>query len=103
VTEGRDQGTVAFPDAQCKIFLTASPQERARRRYQQLLDSDIDADYDEILNLQNQRDENDSNRETVPLRTASDAIVVSTDGMSEEQVLAKLTQIVRSRIEQVAR
>jgi cytidylate kinase len=94
---------VAFPDAQCKIFLTASPQERARRRYQQLLDSDIDADYDEILNLQNQRDENDSNRETGPLRTASDAIVVSTDGMSEEQVLAKLTQIVRSRIEQVAR
>jgi cytidylate kinase len=103
VTEGRDQGTVAFPDAQCKIFLTASPQERARRRYQQLLDSNIDADYDEILNLQNQRDENDSNRETGPLRTASDAIVVSTDGMSEEQVLAKLTQIVRSRIEQVAR
>jgi cytidylate kinase len=103
VTEGRDQGTVAFPDAQCKIFLTASPQERARRRYQQLLDSNIDADYDEILNLQNQRDENDSNRETGPLRAASDAIFVSTDGMSEEQVLAKLTQIVRSRIEQVAR
>jgi cytidylate kinase len=68
-----------------------------------LLDSDIDADYDEILNLQNQRDENDSNRETGPLRTANDAIVVSTDGMSEEEVLAKLTQIVRSRIEQVAR
>ena len=103
VTEGRDQGTVAFPNAQCKIFLTASAEERARRRYQQLLDNQIDADYDEILNLQNQRDENDSKRQTGPLRAAGDAIVVNTDGLSEEEVLAKLIGIVRSKIEQVAR
>ncbi|MFM8402404.1 MAG: (d)CMP kinase, partial [Pirellula sp.] len=103
VTEGRDQGTVAFPYAQCKIFLTASAEERARRRYQQLLDNQIDADYNEILNLQNQRDENDSTRQAGPLRAADDAIVVSTDGLSEEEVLAKLIGIVRSKIEQVAR
>lgn len=103
VTEGRDQGTVAFPDAQCKIFLTASAEERARRRYQQLLDNEIDADYDEILRLQNQRDENDSTRQAGPLRAAHDAIVVNTDGLNEEQVLAKLIGIVQSKIQQVAR
>jgi cytidylate kinase len=97
VTEGRDQGTVAFPEAQCKIFLTASPEERARRRYQQLIDNNIDADYEEILKLQNERDENDSNRQAGPLRAAPDAIVVHTDGMDEEQVLAKLMSIVRSQ------
>jgi cytidylate kinase len=98
VTEGRDQGTVAFPDAECKIFLTATPEERARRRYQQLLDNGIDADYDEILRQQNQRDENDSNRLAGPLIAAPDAFVVGTDGMSEQQVHDKLLEIVRLRI-----
>lgn len=97
VTEGRDQGTVAFPQAQCKIFLTASPEERARRRYLQLLDNNIDADYEEILRLQNERDENDSKRQSGPLKAASDAVVVSTDGMNEQQVLEKLLGIVRLR------
>jgi cytidylate kinase len=97
VTEGRDQGTVAFPNAECKIFLTATSEERARRRYQQLLDAGIDADFDEILIQQNQRDENDSNRLAGPLVAAPDAIVVATDGMSEQQVLDKLLEIVRSR------
>jgi len=103
VTEGRDQGTVAFPDAQCKIFLTASPEERARRRYLQLLDNGIDADYSEILQLQNERDENDSKRQTGPLKAAADAIVVSTDGLNEGQVLDKLLEIVRQRVLQVRR
>ena len=97
VTEGRDQGTVAFPNAECKIFLTATAEERARRRYQQLLDAGIDSDFDEILIQQNQRDANDSNRLTGPLIAAPDAIVVATDGMSEQQVLDKLLEIVRSR------
>lgn len=100
VTEGRDQGTVAFPDAQCKIFLTASPQERARRRVQQLLDNNIDADYDEILSQQNQRDQNDSSRQAGPLRAAPDSIVVITDGMTEQQVLEHLLGIVKDRLGQ---
>jgi cytidylate kinase len=91
---------VAFPDAQCKIFLTASPQERARRRVQQLLDNNIDADYDEILSQQNQRDQNDSSRQAGPLRAAPDAIVVITDGMTELQVLEHLLGIVKDRLGQ---
>jgi CMP/dCMP kinase len=98
VTEGRDQGTVAFPDAPCKIFLTASPEERARRRLQQLLDAGIDADYDEILQLQQERDENDIKRQTGGLRPASNAITVNTDGMTEEEVLNRLLEIVQERI-----
>ena len=97
VTEGRDQGTVAFPDAPCKIFLTASAEERARRRLQQLLDAGIDADYDEILRLQQERDENDMKRPTGGLRPASNAITVNTDGMQENEVLEKLLHIVRDR------
>ena len=96
VTEGRDQGTVAFPKAECKIFLTASPEERARRRVRQLIQAGVDADYDEILAQQNRRDENDSKRESGPLRVADDAIVVVTDGMSEEEVLEKLIAIVHN-------
>jgi cytidylate kinase len=101
VTEGRDQGTVAFPDAQCKIFLTASPQERARRRVQQLLERNIQADYEEILLQQNRRDENDSTRASGPLRAAADAIIVSTDGLTEQQVHDRLLEIVKSRCQQV--
>ena len=100
VTEGRDQGTVAFPDAPCKIFLTASPEERARRRLKQLLDAGIDADYDEILRSQQERDENDMTRPTGGLRPASNAITVTTDGMKESDVLQKLLEIVRERITQ---
>jgi len=97
VTEGRDQGTVAFPDAPCKIFLTASPEERARRRLRQLLDAGMDADYDEILRLQQERDENDMKRPTGGLRPASNAITVNTDGMQEDDVLQRLLEIVRDR------
>jgi cytidylate kinase len=98
VTEGRDQGTIAFPDAKCKIFLTASPEERAHRRLRQLLDAGIDADYDEILKLQRERDENDMKRTTGGLRPASNAIIVNTDGMVENDVLERLLSIVRERL-----
>ncbi|MBM3964455.1 MAG: (d)CMP kinase [Planctomycetes bacterium] len=97
VTEGRDQGTIAFPDAPCKIFLTASPTERARRRVRQLLLAGIDADFDEILRLQEERDKNDMERETGGLRPAPNALTVQTDGMDESQVLQKLLEIVRAK------
>ena len=97
VTEGRDQGTVAFPNAECKIFLTATPEERARRRVGQLLELGMDADYLEILEQQNQRDSQDTNRESGGLKAASDSISVWTDGLSEEKVLQNLVEIVQAK------
>ena len=97
VTEGRDQGTVAFPNAECKIFLTATPEERARRRVGQLLELGMDADYLEILEQQNQRDKQDTNRVSGGLKAASDSVAVWTDGLSEEQVLENLVAIVQSK------
>ena len=97
VTEGRDQGTVAFPNAECKIFLTATCEERARRRVGQLIELGMDADYSEILELQNQRDQHDIQRESGGLKAAPDSITVWTDGMSEEQVLQSLVEIVLSK------
>lgn len=98
VTEGRDQGTVAFPNAECKIFLTATPEERAHRRVEQLIELGMDADYQEILRQQNQRDVHDTLRELGGLKEAPDSITVWTDGMSEEQVLQKLVDIVHSKL-----
>lgn len=97
VTEGRDQGTVAFPHAECKIFLTATPEERARRRVIQLNDNGYAADYEEILAMQNLRDQQDMQREVGGLKTASDAVTVWTDGLREDQVLMRLIEIVREK------
>lgn len=94
VTEGRDQGTVAFPDAECKIFLTASPGERAARRQRQLAIGGIDRSIESIRVEQDQRDAEDIAREHGPLRAAADAVYVLTDGMSETEVLDQLVQIV---------
>lgn len=96
VTEGRDQGTVAFPHAECKIFLTATSEERARRRVGQLEQNGVSANYQEILSLQNQRDLEDTSREVGGLKRAADSIEVWTDGMTEDEVLAKLVSIVKT-------
>ncbi len=96
VTEGRDQGTVAFPHAECKIFLTATSEERARRRVSQLEQNGVLANYQEILSLQNQRDLEDTSREVGGLKRASDSFEVWTDGMTEDEVLAKLVSIVKT-------
>jgi len=93
--EGRDIGTVVLPDAQVKIFLTATPQERARRRQQQLRDQGIDQDYDQILKDILERDQRDSTRAVAPLRKAEDAVEIVTDGMEREQVVAKVCELVR--------
>ncbi len=97
VTEGRDQGTIAFPQAECKFYLTATPEERARRRVGQLIELGIDADYSEILEMQNQRDHHDTQRESGGLKAAHDSITVWTDGLSEEQVLESLIEIVQEK------
>ena len=97
VTEGRDQGTVAFPKAEVKIYLTASPEERARRRVKQLEGMGQAADFDELLLLQKQRDANDMNRIIGALRKADEAIEICTDGHTEEEVLKVLIDIVQMK------
>jgi cytidylate kinase len=97
VTEGRDQGTVVFPNAQCKIFLTASPEERARRRLDELRAKYISTTLEEVLSSQNRRDHEDASRDVGPLQPAEDALVVSTDGLSLEEVVDKLEAIARKR------
>ena len=97
VTEGRDQGTVAFPNAECKIFLTASPEERARRRVAQLIELGVDVSYEEILEMQNTRDKQDTQRVSGGLKPAHDSLTVCTDGLNEEQVLRRLVEIVESK------
>jgi len=97
VTEGRDQGTVAFPLAECKIFLTASPYERARRRVAQLLELGVDVSFEEVLELQDQRDSQDTQRPEGGLKPAADSVTVWTDGMTEKEVLDKLVQIVNQK------
>lgn len=94
VSEGRDQGADVFPDAECKIFLTASPAVRARRRQQQLAESGKSVPYEEVLAAQNRRDLEDRMRPVGRLRAAPDAVVLSTDGMSPEEVLETVLEIV---------
>ncbi|UUO05899.1 (d)CMP kinase [Blastopirellula sp. J2-11] len=97
VTEGRDQGTVVFPHAECKVYLTASPEERARRRVADLATRGVTVEFDDILAQQNRRDEEDSSRTVGPLRKADDAIELSTDGMTPEEVIQRLIDIVEQR------
>ena len=96
VTEGRDQGTVVFPQAECKIFLTATPEERAKRRYRQLIASGEKITFAEVLDSQNQRDAGDEGRDVAPLAKANDAVEVLTDEMSLEDVLTHLEWVVNS-------
>jgi cytidylate kinase len=95
VTEGRDQGTVAFPHAECKIFLTASRQERARRRHEELFSRGDSASYEDVLAQQDVRDARDAQREVGALRKAADAVEVCTDGLTLDDVVDRLESLVR--------
>ncbi|MCA9123540.1 MAG: (d)CMP kinase [Planctomycetaceae bacterium] len=97
VTEGRDQGTVAFPTAECKIFLTASPEERARRRVMELRSRGEPISIAEVLDQQNARDQRDSARAVGRLEPATDAIDFCTDGMLPTEVVDRLVAIVREK------
>ena len=98
VCEGRDQGTIAFPDADCKFFLTASPAERAKRRLQQLQSNGMDANLDLILNEQQYRDQRDLDRPIGQLRQAEDAVEIVSDGKSLNQVVDEIESFVRSKM-----
>jgi cytidylate kinase len=98
VTDGRDQGTVVFPNAECKIFLTASPEERARRRWKEMAARGETVSFEEVLADQRFRDERDSNRDVGPLLPAQDAIIVCTDGMGPREVVDHLEMLVSARM-----
>lgn len=96
--DGRDIGTVILPDADVKIFLTASAEERAKRRYRELSEKPDCPSYEEILKDIIQRDYNDSHRETAPLKQAEDAVLVDTTGMNLEESSAEIIRIIREKI-----
>jgi cytidylate kinase len=97
VVEGRDIGTVVLPDADVKIFLTASAEERARRRNEQNVAGGLGNDYEAVLADVKRRDHLDSTRAVSPLRAADDALVVDTSDMSESEVIAHLVELVEQR------
>ena len=96
VTEGRDQGTVVFPHAECKIFLTASPDERARRRHAELMAKGENITLSQVESQQKLRDDQDEQREYGGMRMAPGAVPISTTGLTLEQVIDRLEQEVRS-------
>lgn len=99
VTEGRDQGTAVFPQAECKFYVTANAEERAARRQRELHERhEQAAPFEDILRLIRERDERDKTREVDPLRAAADAIRVDTSGLPPEAVLDQLESIVRQRM-----
>ena len=97
-TEGRDQGTVVFPAARCKFYLTASPEERARRRMGELAQRGDAASFDDVLAQIIDRDRSDSEREVGPLRQPDDATVVESDGKTVEQVVDEMERVARSKL-----
>lgn len=98
IMDGRDIGTVVLPDAQVKIFLTASAEVRAKRRYDELLAKGMQADYKQVLDEMVQRDYQDSNRAIAPLKQADDAVLVDTSDMNLEQVVDTLNKIVKEKM-----
>ncbi|MFT3662166.1 MAG: (d)CMP kinase [Gordonia sp. (in: high G+C Gram-positive bacteria)] len=98
VVEGRDIGTVVFPNAALKVFLTATPEARAERRHRQNLAAGRPSDLAEVLDSVNRRDHLDSTRAVSPLRAADDAVLVDTSDLTLEQVLDRLTELAGERI-----
>ena len=98
VMDGRDIGTVVLPEAQVKIFLTATPEERATRRYNELLAKGQQVDFDRLLAEVKQRDYNDSHRAAAPLKQAEDAVLVDTTGLTKEQSIQKIFDLVQAKL-----
>lgn len=98
VMDGRDIGTVVLPEAQVKIFLTATPEERATRRYNELLGKGQQVDFDRLLAEVKQRDYNDSHRAAAPLKQADDAVLVDTTGLTKEQSIQKIFDLVQAKL-----
>lgn len=93
IADGRDMGTIVFPDAELKIFLTASPEERAQRRYKQLIAKGIGAILPDLLRELKERDERDSQRAVSPLKPAADASVLDTTKLTIDEVVARVLEL----------
>ena len=95
IMDGRDIGTVVLPDAQVKIFLTASPGARAERRYKELVEKGMDVNYDDILRDVITRDYNDTHRETAPLKPAEGCVTVDTTALDFEQSVQRIISVIK--------
>ena len=98
ILDGRDVGTVIFPNAQVKIFLIASPEERARRRYNEFLEKKVEITYDEVLKSLKERDYIDSTRKESPLKKADDAIELDTTNLTIEDVINFIAKEIEKNI-----
>lgn len=97
VLDGRDIGTFVLPDANCKFFMTADPEERAKRRYKELSEKGEKCDYDTVLKDIIQRDYNDSHRAVAPLKQADDAYYLDTTRLSIDEVIEKVVKVVEEK------
>ena len=93
VADGRDMGTIVFPDAQWKVFLTASASQRAERRYKQLKDKGVSANLDSLLHEIAARDERDAGRAVAPLKPADDAVILDSTGMPITEVIDRVLAV----------
>lgn len=98
VTDGRDMGTVVFPDADVKIFLIASPEERASRRFNQLKERSLHVDLNDLIAELRERDKRDQERTVAPLRPAEDAVCIETDHLTIEQVVARVLDEAKNKL-----
>jgi cytidylate kinase len=103
VCEGRDQGTIVFPDAGCKFFLIADARERAHRRYRELLARGEGVTFEAILEAQLGRDQRDLDRAIAPMVAAADALVLDSTALTQAQVVDRMEEVVRSRDPQLKR
>lgn len=101
VIDGRDIGTVILPDADVKIFLTASNEERAERRYMELKSGGRDIDYEKVLSEMNKRDADDSGRDISPAVPADDAVILNNSGFTKEQTLKKALEIIYDKVKNI--
>ncbi len=97
VLEGRDIGTVVFPDAEVKLFLTATPEERAQRRYEEMIEKGVVTTYEATLEDQKARDKADTERKVAPLRKADDAVLVDSTGRNVDEVIEEMVRVVQAR------
>ncbi len=98
IMDGRDIGTVVLPNAGLKIFLTATPEERAHRRFAELRGKNIETEFGDVLKDINYRDKNDSSRSTAPLKPAVDAVIVNTTGFELERSLRVIKALIREHL-----
>ena len=98
IMDGRDIGTVVLPDVRVKIFLTASPEARANRRYKELCEKGMDVKYEDILSDVITRDYNDTHRETAPLKPAEGCVTVDTTELDFEQSVEKIISVIKENI-----